>query len=95
MTYFVSDEVPEAWNHIISTFLTLVTHDVEFNKGIPVDNLQFKVKRGALAVTYTGGNKITDAFAFFAKEMSSRICMDCGLPSTKSVFESPKCDNCY
>jgi hypothetical protein len=95
MNYSVSEEVPLAWDHIISAFITMVQYDVEFNKGIPIENLEFRVKRGMLAITYSGGSRITDAFAMFAKKMSGAICSDCALPSTRSVFGSPKCDNCY
>jgi len=95
MTYYVSEEVPLAWNHIISAFLTMAEYDVEFLNGIPIENLEFRVKRGHLAITYSGGSKITDAFAMFAKEMSAGICTECALPSTRMAFGSPKCDNCY
>lgn len=94
MNYYVSDEVPAAWDHIISAFITMAEYDVEFNNGIPIEELEFRVKRGHLAVTYKGGSKITDAFAMFAKEMSAGICTECALPSTRLVFGSPKCDNC-
>ena len=95
MNYYVSDEVPAAWDHIISAFITMAEYDVEFNKGIPIDDVEFRVKRGLLAITYSGGSKVTDAFAMFAKEMSGSICSECSLPSTRLVFGSPKCDNCY
>jgi len=94
MNYYVSEDVPSSWDHIISAFITMVEYDVEFNKGIPIDNLQFETKRGLLAITYSGGSKITDAFAMFAKEMSAGTCSECALPSTRLVFGSPKCDNC-
>lgn len=73
----------------------MVEYDVEFNRGIPIDDVQFSLKRNCLAVTYSGGSKVTDAFAMFAREMSAATCNDCGLPSTRKIFESPKCDNCY
>jgi hypothetical protein len=95
MIYYVSEEVPLSWNHIISAFLTMVEYDIEFLNGIPVENLEFRLKRGHLAITYSGGSKTTDAFAMFAKEMSAGICTNCALPSTRAVFGSPKCDNCY
>lgn len=95
MNYYVSDEVPSSWDHIISAFVTMVEYDVEFNKGVPIDNTEFRVKRGLLAITYNGGDRITDAFAMFAREMSAGICTDCALPSTRAIFGSPKCDNCY
>jgi hypothetical protein len=95
MNYSVSDEVPTAWDHIISAFATMVDHDVEFNNGEPIYNVQCFVKHGLLAITYNGGSRITDAFAMFAKEMSAGICTECSLPSTIRLFGSPKCDNCY
>jgi hypothetical protein len=95
MIYSISEEVPLSWNHIISTFITMVEYDIEFNRGIPIDDLKFDLKRGLLSVNYSGGSKITDAFAMFAREMSGSICSECGLPSTRAIFGSPKCDDCY
>lgn len=95
MNYSVSEEVPAAWDHIISAFITMAEYDVEFNSGVSIDNVNCSVRHGILAITYSGGSKITDAFAMFAKEMSAGICSECALPSTRRIFESPKCDNCY
>lgn len=95
MIFSVSEDVPAAWDHIISAFATMAEYDVEFNGGIPIDNVQCSVRHGLLAITYSGGSRITDAFAMFAKEMSAAICSDCAAPSTRRVFESPKCDDCY
>lgn len=95
MIYSVSEDVPTAWDHIISAFVTMAEYDVEFNSGISIDNMECSVRHGLLAITYSGGSKITDAFAMFAKEMSGGICSECALPSTRFIFESPKCDNCY
>lgn len=95
MNYFVCEEVPSAWDHIIDTFITMVEYDIEFNNGVPVENLEFRIRRGKLAITYGGGNRTTDAFSMFAREMSAAICTECALPSTRSIFESPKCDDCY
>lgn len=94
MNYSISDEVPSSWDSIISSFITVVEHDVEFNSGTPIDNLNFDVKRGLLFITYSGGSKITDAFSIFAREMSSTICFDCNAQATRSVFTYPKCDEC-
>lgn len=94
MIYLIHEDVPSAWDHIVAAFITMAEYDVEFNNGIPIDNLEFSLKRGHLAVTYSGGSKITDAFAMFAKEMSAGICADCALPSTRAVFGLPKCDDC-
>lgn len=95
MNYYVSEEVPAAWDHIISAFITMSEYDVEFNNGTPIDNVDCRVRHGLLAITYSGGDRITDAFARFAKEMSAGICTDCAAPSTRTIFESPKCDDCY
>jgi hypothetical protein len=91
----ISEEVPAAWDHIINTFITMVEFDVEFNNGTPIVDMQCSLRYGLLAITYSGGDRITDAFAMFAKEMSVAICSECSLPSTRVVFESPKCDDCY
>jgi hypothetical protein len=95
VNYYVSEEVPSAWDHILSAFITVAKYDIEFNKGVPIEDLRFEVKHGLLLITYKGGSKITDAFAAFAKEISSATCSECALPSTRKIFESPKCDNCY
>lgn len=94
MQYSISEDVPESWFNIIDTFCTVVEYDVEFNKGVPIDNVRFDLHRGLLRVIYEGGNKLTDAFALFAREMSGGICNNCGLPSTRIVFGSPKCESC-
>ena len=95
MNYSVSEEVPLAWDHIIKAFMTMVIHDVEFNDGVAIDDVQCSVRHGTLAIMYRGGSRITDAFAMFAKEMSANTCSECCLPSTRRIFESPKCDDCY
>jgi hypothetical protein len=95
MNYSVSEDFPQAWDHILSAFVTTVTHDVEFNKGVPIDDVEFSVRHGLLAITYSGGDRITDAFAAFAKQMSYQTCSGCGIPATRVIFESPKCDDCY
>jgi hypothetical protein len=95
MNYSVSDEVPQAWDHIVSAFVTTVTHDIEFNGGVPIDDIHFSVRHGLLYIAYYGGDRITDAFAAFAKQMSYQTCSGCGIPATRIVFESPKCDDCY
>jgi len=95
MNYSVSEEVPLAWNHIISAFITMARYDIEFNNGVEIDDVQCSVRHGTLAIIYKGGSRITDAFAMFAKEMSANICSECSMPSTRRIFESPKCDDCY
>ena len=94
MIYSVSDDVPEYWIPIVDTFITVVEHDVEFNKGVPIDSVNCFIRHGQLMITYSGGSKITDAFAAFAAEMSSQICYECGQPATRFKFELPKCDSC-
>lgn len=95
MNYSVSEEVPQAWDHIISAFANMVDHDVEFNRGEPIYNVQCFVRHELLAITYSGGSVITDAFAAFAKEMSANTCSECSSPATIRLFGSPKCDDCY
>lgn len=95
MTYYVSEEVPIAWNHIITSFITCVEYDVEHFNGTPIEEVEFRVRRGLLAITYSGGDRVTDGYAFLAKQISAATCSECSLPSTRTVFGSPKCDNCY
>jgi len=95
MNYSVSEEVPLAWDHIIDAFRAMVEYDVEFNNGTAIEDVQCSVRHGTLAIIYKGGSKTTDAFSMFAKEMSANICSGCSMPSTRRIFESPKCDDCY
>lgn len=95
MNYSISDELPTAWDHIVVAFTNSVAKDIEYNMGIPIDNVEVQVRHGLLSITYSGGDRITDAFAIFAREMSANTCSGCGLPSTRSVFKSPKCHDCY
>lgn len=95
MNHYVNDEVPEGWNHIIESFLTVVDHDVRLSQGVPIDEVEFMVRHNALSIAYSGGNKTTDAYAMFAQIMSTNTCTDCGTPATRRIFESPKCDNCF
>lgn len=95
MNYLVSDELPTAWDHIVVSFTNSVAKDIEYNNGVSLDNIEIGVRHGLLSITYSGGDRITDAFAAFAKEMSANTCSGCGLPSTRSIFKSPKCDDCY
>ncbi len=94
MTYSISDDVPEHWNSIIDTFITAVEYSTAFNRMPEVENLEFSVNRGLLAVRYSGGDEVTDGFALFAREMSGTICGECGDPSTRKVFGSPRCSVC-
>lgn len=94
MNCLISEEVPRGWESIIDSFLTMAEWEVEFNKGEPIENVSFNVHKGLLAINYQGGNRITDAYARFAREHSTKVCYDCGSPSTRVVFQYPKCDEC-
>lgn len=94
VNYYISDEVPEAWNHIIDTFMTMVQWNCEFNNGPEIENVAFTMKRGLLHITYAGGDSSTDLMAHFSREMSSNVCAECGVPATRHVFGSPRCDEC-
>lgn len=95
MNYSVSEDVPPSWDGILSTFITMVQHNVQLNSGVPIDNLSFDVKRGLLSITYHGGDKTVDSYAMFAREMSSTICSECYAPATNHMGGQPKCDNCF
>jgi hypothetical protein len=95
LNHSVSDEVPEGWNHIIDSFLTVVDHDVRLNNGAPIHDVTFRVRHNTLSVVYSGGDRNTDHYALFAQVMSTNTCTGCGLPATRRVFESPKCDDCF
>lgn len=94
MIYSIHEDVPDSWLHIVDTFFTVATYNAEFNSGTPIDNVEVLTRNGKLHITYSGGDRVTDAFAFFAKEMSTQICLSCSLPATRNVFGSPKCDDC-
>jgi hypothetical protein len=94
MNYYIEHEVPEHWNGIIESFVAMAQWEAEFNKGVPIDCVEFRVKRGILKITYEGGNHITDAYARFASNMSGTVCYSCGVPSTRTVFNYRKCEDC-
>jgi hypothetical protein len=94
MQFSIHEDVPEAWTHIIDAFCTVAQYHEDFNGGVPVDDLNAFIKNQKLHLTYSGGDKIIDAFAFFAQEMAANICDTCALPSTRKVFGWPKCDDC-
>ena len=95
MNYYISDEVPNGWNHIVSAFIASVEHSNNFGHTAKIEDLEFIRKRGYLQIGYKGGDTIIDGYALFARILSSETCTDCGVPATRQVFESPKCDNCY
>lgn len=90
----MTDDIPEAWNPIINAFISATEYAVEFNNVPQVDNMDFIVHRGLLKPLFDGGNSMIDAFAIFAREMSSHICAECGDPATRIQFSSPRCNNC-
>lgn len=94
MIYSVSEEVPTAWNDIIETFLTMAEYSIEFHKSPEVYEVEFLVRRGLLYVNFKGGDHRIDSYALFAKEMSAKICAECGLSATRRVFLSPRCEEC-
>jgi hypothetical protein len=94
MNYYISDEVPEHWNGIIDSFITMAAWENEFNGSEAVDEVEFRVHKGLLQVAYFGGNYAVDAHSRFAREMSAKICFTCGVPATRVVFQYPKCENC-
>ena len=94
MIYSVEDDVPAAWDNIITSFITCTEYVIEHNRVPEVYNIKISVKRGLLDINFCGGDKLVDGFAIFAREMSSTICSSCGAPSTRIVFGFPKCDEC-
>jgi len=95
MIYSISEEVPSSWNSIIETFLTMSEYSIEFHQSPDVYDVNVFVRNGLLFIDYKGGDYRIDCYALFAKEMSSKICIECGDPATRRIFKSPKCDNCY
>ena len=94
MNYLITDEVPEYWESLLDSFITMVQWEEEFNNGPPVDCVEARVHRGLLHLIYEGGDHITDALARFAREHSSKVCFSCGAPASRFVFQYPKCENC-
>lgn len=95
MNYSISNDVPVGWNNIISAFMESVKHSNWYGHTNTIDKLEFGYKHGYLQVGYTGGDSIIDGYALFARIIATKTCTDCGLPATREVFHSPKCDNCY
>lgn len=94
MNYLITDEVPEYWEPLLDSFITMVQWEEEFNQGPKVDCLDASVHKGLLRLIYEGGDATTDALARFAREHSGKICFSCGAPATRVVFQYPKCDEC-
>lgn len=95
MNYVIKDEVPEVWDFIIDAFIEQVQLDQEFNDMAPVWDLVAEVRHGLLTLTYKGGDRSTDSYARFCTSMSSKVCSGCGSNATRTIFESPKCDDCF
>lgn len=94
MNYLIDDDVPRAWDHIIQSFVAAVDYNVQFNKMVPIYDVEFKLIRGKLKVLYHGGDKVTDGMAHLVRIISSTVCFDCGVPSTRKAFGIPKCQIC-
>lgn len=94
-SYAVSEEVPNGWNHIISSFIQSADHSQKFGHTPEIYEVEFLQKHANLVINYKGGSEVTDAFALFARTLASKTCTDCGLPSSRLLFGTPKCDNCY
>lgn len=94
MNYLIEDEVPEYWESIFDSFITMVQWEEEFNNGPSVDCVEARVHKGLLHIIYEGGDRTTDALARFAREHSSKVCFACGAPASRVVFQYPKCDEC-
>lgn len=94
MDYRVDDSVSEHWDFIISSFVTSILAYTEFHKMPEVYDLEFNSKRGLLDIRYKGGDKITDALAYMARNTSGSICDGCGALATGFHFGRPKCGDC-
>lgn len=70
-----SEGFPTSWEYITESFLDLIDKEVSMP---PVYDINFLVRNGQLFISYRGGNKSTDAYALFARELSKKICGNCG-----------------
>lgn len=95
MQYSISEDVPTSWDPIIESFLTMSEHSIEFQNSPEIYDINISVRHGLLYINYKGGDIRIDSFAHFAKELSAKFCTECGAVSTRTIFESPKCDDCY
>lgn len=73
------DKVGEGWHPIMDTFADLVLWDTTYNSMPPVEITGVEEKGKSLRIYFVGGNKQTDAYATFARNLSLRICEDCGI----------------
>lgn len=94
VNYVIEDDVPEYWDIVIEAFIGSVQFHTDLMNGVPIDNLRFYKNRGVLKIEYTGGDKIIDAFAFFAAKTSELICSACGSKATRRSFLDPRCEEC-
>lgn len=72
------DKIGEGWHPVMDTFADLVMWDMEYNSMPEVIITGVDEKQKSLRIYYNGGNKQTDAYASFAKALSSKICETCG-----------------
>lgn len=72
------EKVGEGWHPLMDTFSDLIVWDTQFNKMPPVEITGVDEKAKSLRIYYNGGNSATDAYASFVRNLSYRICEECG-----------------
>lgn len=92
MNYSVTENVHESWLPLVDAFLACIKIDLS-NNGVPISDLVFDERRNRLHIQYSGGSKLTDAYALMAAELSTKICVNCNRLATATVFGFPVCDD--
>jgi hypothetical protein len=63
----------------MDTFADLVEWDVRYNKMPPVEITGVDEKSKSLRIYFIGGNNVTDGYASFVRNLSYRVCEQCGV----------------
>lgn len=84
------DKVGEGWHLLLDTFSDLIIWDMEFNSMPAVEITGVEERNQTLRIYFTGGNEMTDAYANYVRNLSIRLCEDCGSAHCDCTFWSMK-----
>jgi hypothetical protein len=86
------DKIGEGWHPLLDTFDDLIQWDTRFNNMPPVEITGLEEKQRTLRIYYNGGNSNTDAYVNFVRNLSARVCEECGGTKCDCTFRG--CDLC-
>ena len=79
------DKVGPGWHPLMDTFSDLIEWDCKFNKMPPVEITGVEEKGKSLRIYFRGGNTATDAYATFTRNLSYKICEECGIQNCECI----------